>query len=46
MLKYAPLKTDFLRAITSDETIKTELSVDMSEVKSEPIEGVYSDITE
>ena len=46
VLKYAPLKTDFLRAITSDETIKTELSVDMTEVKNEPIEGVYSDITE
>ena len=46
VLKYAPLKTDFLRAITSDETIKTELSVDMTEVKNEPIEGVYTDITE
>lgn len=28
-LKYAPIKTDFQRAISSDETIKTQLSDDM-----------------
>ncbi|MGL5436943.1 MAG: recombinase RecT [Lachnospiraceae bacterium] len=34
-LKYAPLKADFQRAVSMDETIKTELSVDMSEVQSQ-----------
>ena len=34
-LKYAPLKTDFVLALTNDETIKSELSVDMSEVANE-----------
>lgn len=29
VLKYAPLKTDFNRAISTDETIKTEISDDM-----------------
>ncbi|MBQ1436519.1 MAG: recombinase RecT, partial [Ruminococcus sp.] len=28
-LKYAPLKSDFARGITADETIKTEISDDM-----------------
>lgn len=46
VLKYAPLKTDFLRALTTDETIKTEISVDMTEVKNEPIDGDYTEITE
>lgn len=32
VLKYAPLKSDFARAIAQDETIKTELSPDMYEV--------------
>ena len=34
-LKYAPLKTDFVLALTNDETIKSELSVDMSEAANE-----------
>jgi recombination protein RecT len=37
LLKYAPLKTDFLRAMNSDETIKSELSVDMTEVQNDDI---------
>ena len=37
VLKYAPLKTDFLRAMTSDESIKTELAIDMTEVQNEEI---------
>lgn len=36
-LKYAPLKVDFQRAVMMDETVKTELSVDMSEVQSQTI---------
>ena len=35
LLKYAPLKTESLRAISSDETIKHELSVDMTEIVAE-----------
>lgn len=38
VLKYAPLKSDFLRAVASDETIKTELAEDMFDVPPEPIE--------
>ncbi len=37
VLKYAPLKTDFQRALSNDETIKTQFSVDMSEVEPEEI---------
>ena len=34
-LKYAPLKTDFVRAIAADETVKSEISENMLEVKDE-----------
>ena len=44
-LKYAPLKSDFVRAVSNDETIKSELSVDMSEIQNEEIEGDYRDVT-
>lgn len=37
VLKFAPLKTDFLRAMATDETIKTEISVDMTEINGEDI---------
>ena len=37
VLRFAPLKTDFLRAIASDETVKTELSVDMTEINGKEI---------
>lgn len=36
-LKYAPLKSDFVRALSTDETIKTTISADMTEVQSEVI---------
>ena len=36
-LKYAPVSADFQKALSMDETIKTELSVDMSEVKEETV---------
>lgn len=36
-LKYAPLKTDFRKALSNDETIKKELSDDMSEIHCEEI---------
>ena len=36
-LKYAPIKTDFQRALSSDESIKTQISDDMLSVPNEPI---------
>lgn len=35
LLKYAPLKTDVIRAVTTDSSIKSEIAVDMSEVTNE-----------
>lgn len=34
-LKYAPISSDLQKALSSDETIKTVLSVDMSEINNE-----------
>ena len=36
-LKYAPIKADFRRAISTDETIKNEIAEDMSEIKGEDV---------
>lgn len=36
-LKYAPLKIEFRKALSTDETVKTELSEDMSELYGEDI---------
>ena len=36
-LKYAPLKSDFRKALSTDETIKTEIAEDMSEVQGKEI---------
>lgn len=33
-LKYAPVSSDFQKALSMDETIKSELSVDMSEIRN------------
>jgi recombination protein RecT len=41
VLKYAPLKTDFVRQMAADDGIKNTISKDMTE---EPIE--YIDITD
>lgn len=35
VLKYAPLKTDFVRAVVQDETIKSKLSDDMYEINND-----------
>ena len=35
VLKYAPISADLQRMLSTDESIKTELSVDMSEVRNE-----------
>lgn len=37
-LKYAPIKTDFQRALSTDETIKKEISIDMTEVQNEVVD--------
>lgn len=37
VLKYAPLKSEFIRAAVQDEVIKTELSADMYEVPNENV---------
>lgn len=45
VLKYAPMKSDFVRAVAQDETIKTELSEDMFSVPNENIiDTDYTDI--
>lgn len=36
-LKYAPIKADFQKALSTDETIKTEIGEDMSEIHGEEI---------
>lgn len=36
-LKYAPLRTDFRRALSTDEMVKKELAEDMSEIHGEEI---------
>ena len=40
VLKYAPLKSDFVRGLAQDETVKTEISEDMYSVPSTVIEAV------
>ena len=37
VLKFAPLKTESLRAIASDETIKHEIGVDMTEINGDDV---------
>lgn len=37
VLKFAPMKADFARAIATDETIKTEIAVDMTEINGEEV---------
>ena len=45
VLKYAPLKSDFVKAVVQDETIKSDLSEDMYEVKNETVfEAEYTEV--
>ncbi len=37
VLKYAPLKTDFVRAVGTDETIKTDISEHMADLPDETV---------
>ena len=43
VLKYAPMKSEFVRGLASDETIKTELSEDMYAVNGNVIEGDFNE---
>lgn len=45
VLKYAPLKSDFVRAVVQDETIKSEIAEDMYEVQNENVfEAEYTEV--
>ena len=45
VLKYAPLKSDFVRAVVQDETIKSEISDDMYSVQNENVyEAEFSEV--
>ena len=47
VLKYAPLKSDFVKAVVQDESIKTEISEDMYEVKNDNVfEAEYTEVNE
>ena len=47
VLKYAPLKSDFVREIAQDETVKTRIDDDMSFVPDETvIDAEYTETTE
>lgn len=47
VLKYAPLKSDFVRAVVQDETIKSEISEDMYSVSNETVfEAEYTELNE
>jgi recombination protein RecT len=44
-LKYAPLQTDVRRILTTDETIKSDIDVDMSAITDETIwESEYKEV--
>jgi recombinase, phage RecT family len=45
VLKYAPIRADFARQITEDNSIKTDIKSDMSEVEDKNVfEGYYEEI--
>jgi recombination protein RecT len=46
VLKYAPLKSDFVRGVAQDETIKTEISDDMYSVSDTYVEAVDTQTVE
>lgn len=43
LLKYAPLKTEFVKQVTQDETIKTEISDHMEDVQNEYMDVEYEE---
>lgn len=45
LLKYAPMSSDAARAVSQDETIKSEIDVDMSIIPDEtPIDGEFTEV--
>ena len=46
LLKYAPLSIELQKATSMDETVKTEISDDMSLVKDEGIEAEFTELTD
>ena len=45
VLKYAPLKSEFVKAVVQDESIKTEIAEDMYEVQNENVfEAEYTEV--
>lgn len=45
VLKYAPLKSDFVRGVAQDETVKTEISEDMYSVPNAVVEAEFNEVT-
>ena len=43
VLKFAPLKAELQRAIASDETIKNQIAMDMTEINSEEYYDNYGE---
>ena len=41
VLKYAPLKSDFVKAVVQDETIKNDIAADMYDVPNEYVEADF-----
>lgn len=46
VLKYAPMKSEFVKGVVQDETIKTEISEDMYTVQDTTIEADYEEVKE
>ena len=47
VLKYAPMKSDFIKAVVQDSTIKTEISEDMYEVNDSTVyDAEYEEVDE
>ena len=45
-LKYAPLKSEFVRCVTQDETVKTKIDEDMYSVPDETVYADFVDVDE
>lgn len=43
LLKYAPLKTEFVKQVNTDESIKTTIEEDMTEVPNEFFDAEYQE---
>ena len=46
VLKYAPLRSDFVKAVVQDQTIKTKLDADMVDIPDETVyDAEYTDVS-